>query len=926
MKKQLITYSTILAMVTSACSPQNSREGKVAKANAASFESKDWIQFQSLIKSENPNIALAEALTILMQEQNSELAVALRKKVAEGDLLIPKEVNDEWIIAKQSMITEGATAIADGELLANSLNLNLDEVQRSNAFNNQINIKVAGIAQSLAMQHLLQTFDEQIKKDGGDIASDMIDQIAKKDPKVLEKINSTQSEEDYSNKIQDIIKYLKQADYVLLKYDFAKDDQTKMVIYTAAAGAIALHLSKHPTVQNMIKVGKDLQELHEKAKKVISLAKSIEEYGKQLKKDADDMGKSAKGVFDQLSKLNVEINTSLSADGKQKARQVLDDILNGRAPTDIPKDLPPEVEEQLKKTGFFQRSREIETNVNTFINSASSASKSLENIVTATFNITNALGVKLDPGVQKAMNTAVKISQGIQVVGAVANAFKSGGFVGALTAFSGGPATMALAAFGGGLGGGGPDPAIMAELAAIKQSLEEIKAMQREILENQKRTMVMIKDLALMIEQYHREEMMALVDIREEVLNVRDGISEINEEAFRSCQAMTSFALKKSPQFTLLNKKKYEQFNASNMDLIKSTIREVNTSPRALTAFIKNGSSEHFRTCQREISMVFMTTENGKFNRALWSDRATKGSSRNGGTIATNYYMPALEYLSSIVEEKEGRWQELALHLPVLDMKTLSGKKAFYLNQSGDESNLEELNQLTATHKLEHYVTGLLILYPFLTIDMEDWTSGLDKVYVSAVSDETHERARQWLSNAFERVRMAIAQEALLAGEPLLPNLYENWQNITAEKGECDVEQKPKFCFVKMNNLMMDNLISYVLFKRLETPLAKGQEARKSELKAIYDDQKRLAQVLGVAAEKVTKDQNGRYILSFGERTKVLLPDFETVASGKIQYTEAMARMVRLEHKVADELLKISPNSYQKSLQDKLAISLFLKN
>lgn len=927
MKNQLITYSTVIAMFSSACSPHNNgTTKKVSDADKHKVTSKGWLQFQSLIKSENPNIGLAEALSTLVQEQNPELALELRKKISEQDLLISKEVNNDWLQAKSAMITEGATVIADPVLLANSVNLNLEEVQRSNAFNNQINLKVAGIAQSLAMQHLLQTFDEQIKKDGAVIAADFLGQINQKDSKIIDKINSTASEEDCANKIQDIIKYLKQADYVFLKYGFDRNDQNKIVIYTAVAGAIAVHLQKDPLVQNMIKAAGSAKELQSKITQVIALGKSIEAYGVKLKQDAVVMGESAQKIYAQLKSLNVDIDGSLSGAGKQKARQLLDDILNGRSPTEIPKDLPPEVEEQLKQTGFFQRKQDIEKNVLTFVDSATNASKSLENILSTTLTITNTLGIKLSPSVQNAMSTAMKVSQGIQVIGAVTNAFKSGGFVGALTAFSGGPATMALAAFGGGLGGGGPDPAIMAELAAIKQSLEEIKAMQREILENQKRTMVMIKDLALMIEQYHREEMMALVDIREEVLNIRDGVSEIDEQAFRSCQAMTSFAISKSPQFSMSDSKTYERLNVSNMDIIKTTIREVNTTPRALTAFIKNGSSEHFKNCQREISLVFMTKENGKFNRALWSDRNLKGSSRNGGDITNKYFTPALNYLVSAVAEKEGRWQKLALHLPVLDMETLATKKSFYLNQTGNEQNLEELNQLTATNKLEQYVTGLLILYPFLTIDMEDWISGLDKVFVTAVTDETHERARQWLINAFERVRIAIAQEALLAGEPLLPNLYDNWHHITAEKGECDSLDKPQFCFVKTNSLMMGNLVSYVLLKRLETPALKGAKARKAELQGIYGDLKKFAQILGVSPEKLTKDGEGHYFLTFNERTRVQLPDFETVASGKIQYTEAMARMIRLQHKVADELLKISPNSYQKNAQDKLAISLLLKN
>lgn len=929
MKKQLVVYSTAFALFMSACAPAG--KGTQTAAPKKQNQNSGWEQFQKLIYSENANLPLAEALRSLLQEQNPEVLGVLRAQLEAGkSTVFPEEISQRWDLAKRSIIVGESGALADTDLLLNTLNLNLNEVQRSNAFHHQLEGKMAGLVQSVALANLLRVFNEQIKKDSHDITVDIVVKIKKGRPEVLDKIDKTKSIGDRSAQIEQIVAYLKQADYLFYQYGLSEDDQARMALYTAVAGTMAAVLADSPTVKTLLTNIQEIRDVAEKVKKVVALAESLKQYGEALKKDAVVMGGSVKDIYGKIKNLTDDIDLSLSDEGKVQARALMDDLLNGR--TSAPP--TPEVAAELEKKGFFQRKRELDVDVQKFVNSADNASRSLDNILKTTVQVTEALGVKLSPGVTKAIDTAMKINQGIQAVSAISKAFSAGGFVGALGAFSGGPATMALAAFGGLGGGGGPDPAVMAELAAIKQSLAEIKAMQKEILENQKKMMVMIKDLALMMEEYHKEQMMLLMDTREEVLNNRSALTEIDEKSFRSCEAMTMFALSKAPYYQRVDSVSYRasvktSLSISNMDLVQGIIRDVTSSPKELMQFINNGSAENFKTCQQEMSTVFMTRDFRKFSRAAWTDEKTSGEeAKDGGQIVKKYYTPAFSYLQKMTADKEARWQKLGLHLPVLNVSALIAKKSRYVDQPGRISNLMDLQNLTATNKLEKYVTALLVLHPYLTVDYENWNSSLQNVLTAAITEQTRERTRQLLSNAFERVQMAIAQEALLAGEPLLPNLSLHWAELVKEKSSC-AKGNEKFCFVRESNLMMTNLLTYVLVQRtgVMPNTVESMKKRQEIYQQWLNEPAVLAQVLMVPSEAIVKDEKGQLhlVLANGEALKMPLPDVAAVATGQLQYTEAMSRMIQLQHRVADELAKVSSLGYSSQEQQKLAKAMFLK-
>lgn len=933
MKKSLISYSVIIALTASACSPRKENSSVPSPVQPeATKPLTGWDYFQQLLGESNinSNLPLAEALVPLLQEMNPEVVIELRKRIASQEIMVlSAKASEQLAKVHQEFIVGESPVAADPQMLARTLNLNPSIVEQSNAFNHQLEAKVAGLAQSVALQNLLKVFNEQITSDSNEIAAQIVKQLTNSKSDILEKIDKTKALPDRNQKLTKIIGYLKQADSLFVQYGVQPSDQTAMVVYASVASVLVLTLEQHPSVKVLGDKVRDIVDLTMKARRLVSLARTLQEYGETLQTDAVGLGKSVKVIFNKVREIQADLDIQVSSDGKKKAHAILNDFLSGSTEKQIAQD----EDYEAGLVGFFEKKRELDNDVQDFLNRADKASQSLNNILNITQKVTDAVGIKLPNEVQKAVHVAVQINQTVKAVQIVSKAFSNGGIVGALGAFSGGPATMALAVFGGEMGANSENAAILSELSAIKKSLAEITRLQQEILENQKKMFVMMKELALLIEEYHREEMMALTDIREEITDVKSGISEIDEAAFRSCQALTASALNKAsyylkPQTAAAQPAVYK-FVYSNVDLIKQTLKEVNRTPEALSQFVNKGSALNFKTCQQELSTVFLDGDHLKFSRELWVDQDAFGKKvRDGSLIARKYFAPALSYLGRVTATKEGRWENLGLHLPVLDVQALTTSKVKFLDQAGDGSNLVELRNLTATNKLEKYVSALLVLHPYMSIDAEVWSGPFADLVKVGTTADTLGRSREMLVNAFQRIQMAIAQEAILAGEPLLPFLNQDWDKVIQLDHQCPANSW-SYCFVRENSLMMENLMTYVLNQRIGGSVNnKNSQAdlKRSTYKNLLAQPGLMAQVLGVSANRIKVQGDGQVILSLSSDGKqsIRFPDVEVVAQGHIQYTQAMSRLLRLQHKVADELVKLNYKGSADNVGSGLALSMFL--
>lgn len=933
MKNNFITLSTVLAMVASSCTQKSSNDLNPVQINPQSvLQQVGWHRFQSLVKGENPNIALAEALSSLLQEQSPQMLAELRRMVENGELKF-KANTEKWNAAKNALIVGNSSISADTKLLESTLNLNPDEIANSNSFSTQLNVKVYGLIQSIALQNILQTYDNQIKADSLAVAKDIATRLSESNPEILTKIDKTKSIKDRSAQIEQITLYLKQADKLFVQYNISDAGAAELVLYTATAGAMASVLAQQPSVKSLIdqtvKLVSEVKDLSDKANRIIELTKSVKKDAVELSENAKAMATSIENLYKNMNSLHKSLPVGMTNEDKKNATKMLNDLINGSDKGEV------KLTESQKAGGetadskeFFQKSRKLNSDITQFIDSAKTATESLDRILDTSLVIANTLGVKVSPKVMEAINTAQKISSGVKIAQAVTARFTSGGFIGAMSAFSGGPATLALAAFGGGLGAGGPDPAIMSELGGIKESLSEIKELQLDILEKQKQTMSMIKDLALLVEENHKEEMQTLIDIRDELGFARDAISDLAEDNFYKCQVMSDFAMHSIGASS-------QRMRISNLENIQSKLRQATSSEASLHKFIDSTSSTNFDTCQQELGSTF-AMDTYKFNRTAWIELDINGyPSKSGAEISKKFYEPAYLYLDKISKNKDSRWQKMALHLPVLTVSSLIEKKSQYLDQpSSNDSTLMELFQLTATNKLEKYATALIVLWPYLAVDHKEWKHSLDGALKFSITDQVHSRTVYLLQGALKLVQIAIAQEAILAGEPLLPSLSKKWDAILQEKLNCkDVFQKEEFCFVRINPLMRANLLTYELVQRLGQlgDSEETQQIRRAKYENLLANKSELAQLLAISETRI-KGPAGAFKIALSEEPilagqedsniYVDLPSAEVLAKGQLQYTEGIARMIRLEHRLADELVKRSAAAQQ---QNYLAEALFIK-
>lgn len=885
-------------------------------SNTNSIEPQSLKQLRKLIESETPNIPLAEMLSLNLINKDPEGARLYRRTLAtKADSFNSKLAIDSWLDLKKKMLIGYSVILNDEAFLEQTLNFNSSQMMNQ-PLSNKLYSQISGAIRSAALQRVLLAYDQQIATDGKSLAMDAIQRIQKHQPAIIKEIDQVRGTVIPANKqIEKIVFYLKKADHLFAHYQIQESDQEKIIVYTAIAGVLAQHLQNHPTVKSILGTVSEVKNVADKVTRIVTLAGALEKHSKEMYETTIDLTKSAQAVLEKTSGMMTGLDSKvlyISEDARKKARLIVNEAVNGRLPQE-----PTEAEAaELQKIGFFQKKREIDHDIKSFITHADKAARSLDNILNVAEGITNVLGVRLSDDVKNAINVARNVSNGVQVVSSVVNAFQSGGFVGALGAFSGGgPAMMAISAFGG-MGG---DAAIQGELRMIQESLTEIKEMQKEIIANQKVMMTMIKDLALMLEDYHWEQMRALTDIRADVLALNSSIRAVEEKEFYGCQSMASFPFgSRSPNNSIMT------IRESNIDNIKQVIKDYIGNSQNLKTFLKNISSENFSDCQKELGNAFVNWDSSKFDRTTWygTEDSEGLDIRSGVKISHKYFQPALEVLSIAAFQKDKQTiNENALYLPALTVGSLKSFKDFHLYKKGN-SPTSKLRKLTATDKLEKYVSALLILHPFLTLDYPVWERSIEDILEAARSYETHERTKQLLNNALEKVKTSIAQEAILVGEPLLPFLSRNWSDIAKENTTCKDDEE-RYCFVRINNLMAQNLLMYVLKERVG--FERNSFAAEGTYERLVKDPAKLAELLGVDASRL-KEDGGRLLLSLSSdgQLAVQLPSQKEFTEGRIIYTQTMIRMIRLADRLTEELLKTSPTIYTKDARDSLLMSFYL--
>ncbi|HXH32773.1 MAG TPA: hypothetical protein VNJ01_18390, partial [Bacteriovoracaceae bacterium] len=457
---------------------------------------------------------------------------------------------------------------------------------------------------------------------------------------------------------------------------------------------------------------------------------------------------------------------------------------------------------QPENSSILSKKIRINANLDKSVKAVGNLSNNLSNIIQTTEAMAALFKTDLPPGMKKLMGKAQKVSAMVNLATTAIAAFSTGGFMGAMSVM-GSMGSM----FGG--GGKGQDSAMLAE---INQKLDAVLENQKKIMELQIETMNMIKELAVMVDQYHQREMLALAELRDSSLVVNEISKSLLNRDVRACERMVNYQL--SSIWKNFDFSKEAFFSINHLGLIQSRFTSTITSLGDIRRILGSVEDDGFRSCQRGLAEAFggnASEENPL--RAIFDSTGEKNLMK----FQREIYHPLLSGLKEFSQVTD--FDSLPLHLPV---KTFAGlrHKIDYLNSATlvkhSSNDIYDLENLISVKNLERYLSHLIILLPVIEVNGAAWsrtTSEIISEYLEMANTGSNQNTRSnyFLRNALKLTQSAIAQEALLAGEPILHMIHDKKIREVLSASNCASDGREDslslVCSVRKNKLLLKNLL-----------------------------------------------------------------------------------------------------------------------
>lgn len=909
--KKWISGMIALCLALNACSsgsPPNTPVAKTTSEEIAnlSIAHQKWLE---LMDSEHPNYALAETLTPWLWSLDPQglKAIQSRTEILNTESSVHQNLVETLLNIKQNFVLGQNSNIRDSELLKSAVFSHVSRLQSEGAFSLQIKLQIAGAAQTLAFQKIQKSFMDKMKADTPLFAREIVTHL---DPQVIVQIDAAKGKGENLGP-KEIYQILKKWDRRLASYDFPAEDTNKLVIYGYVATELYNFLKEQPSVREIAKAVQEVNAIGQKFTEARFIFKTMDNYQESLSNSWTKMANGMRGLQEDIKTHPEWLDPRISDLSQKEAKRLVKNMLLGEDYSDY----------NPQGESILSEAQPMGKNAKMFFEGASEAANSVDNLIGGTRAMAQTLGIKIDPKIEDALNSAQKISQGVQVAQQVAQAFSSNGLMGAFSALSGsGVAALGMGPVG--LGAGALMQAQMnAQLGEMNKKLDKVIALQKEILELQKQTLAKIEELSQKMDLYHQQEMLALKGIRNEVLGNREGLKQFINQKLASCTSLAN-------RLSYAANKENLSINMISIPSTRRALAEIMADPVVRDLLeVDDNQNTSFLQCKLAMDEAFSYRQTK--DTPLWSLLDVPGSNE-----ATPFekkeklYDPALNYLLKYFPRQNVESQ--ALHLPVASFNGLDAKK-YYLSRkiNGlDEKLAASMEAPVSVDSLEKYVSVLLSMHSVLSISVKSWKS-LDSVVENALYSSRKSMSQSnsefWLRSALQSVHTAIAQQALVAGEPLLSKLVQEFSLILADVSNCQTEPGT-YCFVRQNDIMAQNLLNYYLNKRRGAPGFIESYARAYDAKNI----KTLELVLGVSfinKIELQKDVQGnptRLMLNFGTTaTSTPLPTVDEINSMRIYYSSDLPRLIQMQEKIADELSKVSRNSLLPE-QQKLLTELIL--
>ncbi len=897
-----------LALAYVACSKEGAKNTSIYNQAAAVTKTEDLKQadvdsVNELLNSPSPNLALVNlllrtvspeekpAIKILLENLSSEEAQKIIATVVEQN----KGIRNNYLYHGQryqtnkdflGYIVKPETAIRDFSL------------------STQLKVSAFAYVKNKSLTNIVRAFDERASLLSKDLGIDIAVDIANSSPQLAKELEAkvkVTPQDEMIELIQKSKPFIEKLDSYFRSSNLNEKEQYVVILSGAVAGGIYELLQQNKTFVEIFKkanqIVRDVKEIEKKAKEALMLITALNEHLDNTAKDVSDFTSGVKESYRDLNSMLQRGKYPTNPQDKIDSKRIMDflteKVIKGK-----------DIKADGKNDSILSQQNQINTNIYKSVNAACNIADNLSNIISTTARLGELLGVKPSKDVQKIIDGVQKVGQAAALVRSAITGWMTGGPLGAMTALSSGPLGTLL----GGAGGGDS-----AKLGEISGKLDIIMENQRRMLQMQIETMRMIKDLALMIDQYHQEEMLALAELRDIGLtNLELEKAKLNDN-ISICESMIQFQLSSVwSKFDIKN----ESFTSINhLKLLSQAFYSRIKDKKSLLHVFTTIEGDGFAKCQNGIVQAF-GGRNGVENptRSIFMS----GEENNLSKFERNLYLPQLNFLKSA--SGVTNLNSIPLHLPVQNMKAQEFKAAYVdhardLESSG--SQVYELEHLISTKALERYLTSLLILYPILEIDKEVWYRPLKEIVDHYLDNSTNDsgpnsRSHYFLSNALKLTQSAIAQESILAGEPMLHRLYEKSGKIFSSEDCEDI-----VCSARLNPLLLKNLVTFTLFSQrtlINDIFGRYDLAYKSgDVQSIIG---LLRANLSPANFKVKKDGDVQEIYMFLDakdsdnhtlRVSVKLPLPSDLQDGKIVYSENMPRLLLMQDLILENLEMVVP-------------------
>jgi hypothetical protein len=852
-----------------------------------------------LINATNSNLALAEMLakTLSADQQAAVVDYVKGLSIEEANKII-NSILAQNLSTRDEYLFHGQRYQRHGSLMGLGVLLEAEEVKvYSISLAEQIKLSTFAYAKSSALKEIISAYDQRANELSKELAHDIALGIAANEPALAREISAAAVaglDERAVSLIRTSAQVMGTVDEFFKKNQRSEDEQSALMMSGMLAGSVYLLVKDNQGFQNLVsraaRIHRDAVKLHAQAKELAACVKTLSTHFQETQKNAQQLIQGMNDTYKDLGFMfdKVRVGSRMSDGYKELLRNKL---LLG-------KDLGGAADASL-----LSKQRTINQNFQKSVDAFGNLTNNLSSIISTAQTAADIFGVKLPADVNKALHKAQKVGQLINLTQTAMQGFATGGYLGALSVLGSGQVSSLLG------GGVSPEAAMMGE---INQKLDQVLSNQKEIMRMQVETMKMIKDMAIMIDEYHQQQMMALAGIRDDgLVNLEINKTLLNMD-IRACERIINFQTNNGPMKV--------SFGINSLNQVQTHFKSRIKGLSDIRGLISATDEFAYQQCQRALADAFSGGVSLE-SPIQWIFETNETS--NMLTWRRETYQPLLNALTHLAGTKN--FDAIPLHLPAKDYRAVNLKRA-YLEDAKFESqsnDIYDMSLLVSVKSLERYLVNLIVMLPFIDLDKDDFAGNYQEIvnnYLAKNEGRHNTRSKFFLLQALKLTQSAIAQDALLAGEPLLGLLHNSYLFKILGDLPCGTNEDCALInSARKNPLLLKNLLMYALRYKLVT----GVEFQNYQSVLESKNKVALTEILGHRNFLRLIDDEMKITVG---KIKVSLPSVEELKAGKMTYSENMSPLLNMQKVLLDSLEKVAPRQQRASQQDGLSRLLLLGN